>query len=443
MAALNCIAINPQWHDEFFLSFPLGLATIVSVIEQLGHNVQVVDFDADRLDDDHKIILLDRITPKPKIVLLTGMITNYRRILKLSEMVKSIIPDSIVILGGSLATTAPDSVLKKLRVDIFVVGEGETTIKLLLGSIMSKTPLRNVPGIKVKEGHNIFVTSHPSPPDITKTPRPCYELFPIGIYTDFYKNSGRSFEMYTSKGCPNSCVYCYRISGNKVRYRLVDEVVKEICLIKDKYEIDKFSFEDDNFGINKRWTHEFCEKVRNLDITFRFQVSINAFDLKMIDELQRSGLVGVSIGMESGSPVILNEMNKRIDIDKAEILFDSLRRHGIKYNATFIIGMPSEDNKTIEMTKNFILKNGFTTNYQLFFVTPYPGTKLYIDCIEKGIILNEIEYIEKLNLQDSININLTKYPLEKLTEWKEYILREVSKSNHTGSTWKDEALTQL
>lgn len=66
-----------------------------------------------------------------------------------------------------------------------------------------------------------------------------------------------------------------------------------------------------------------------------------------------------------------------------------------------------------------------------FFVTPYPGTKLYIDCIEKGIIRNEIEYIEKLKLQDSININLTKYPSEKLVEWKKYILREVSRANHT------------
>lgn len=144
-------------------------------------------------------------------------------------------------------------------------------------------------------------------------------------------------------------------------------MVKEIRLIKDTYKIDRFSFEDDNFGINKRWTHEFCEKVCNLDIKFRFQAFINSFDEKMIDELQGAGLVGVSVGMESGSPVILNEMNKRIDLDKTENLFDSLRRRGIKSNATFIIGMPSEDNMTIEMTKNFLLKNGFTTNYQLFF----------------------------------------------------------------------------
>ncbi|MCX5816455.1 MAG: cobalamin-dependent protein [Proteobacteria bacterium] len=157
ISSLNCIAINPQWHDEFFLSFPLGLATIVSIIKQLGHNVQVVDFDAERLGDDYKIKLLDRITPKSNIVLLTGMITSYGRILQLSEMVKSIIPDCIVILGGSLATTAPDSVLKKLSVDIFVIGEGDKTIELLLEAIQSETSLRNVSGIKIKEDDDIFL----------------------------------------------------------------------------------------------------------------------------------------------------------------------------------------------------------------------------------------------------------------------------------------------
>lgn len=450
MSKLNCIAINPQWHDEMFLSLPLGLATIVAIVKSEGHNVQVIDFDAKRIPDDGKIAHLSKITPKPDVLLLTGMITTYNRIYNLAKMTKLLWPDCITILGGSLATTAPDSILKKLDIDIFVIGEGDDIIKLLLEALSSKSSFENVPGVKFKNLNNIFFTRSSIPPDITKVPSPCYNAFPMHIYTDFYKKSGRCFEIYTSRGCPNKCIYCYHISGEQVRYRLVDDIISEIQFVKDNYYINRFSFEDDNFGINKKWINEFINKIRDLKIQFRFQAFVNAFDDNILDQLQEVGLIGVSTGMESGSPLILKEMNKNISLSKASKLFESLRKRNIRYNATFIIGMPGETDETIEMTKDFLIHNGFTTNYQLFFATPYPGTKLYLDALENQIIKNEITYIENLKLQDSININLTRYSDEKLIEWREYILNEVDSNsllkesrNHSGITWKNEAIKKV
>lgn len=107
---LNCIAINPQWHDEYFLSFPLGIATIVSIVKLAGHNIQVVDFDAVRYEEDRKAAVLSGVSTKADVVLLTGMITNYKRIRDLSSLIKKMYIHCIVILGGSLATTAPDSI---------------------------------------------------------------------------------------------------------------------------------------------------------------------------------------------------------------------------------------------------------------------------------------------------------------------------------------------
>lgn len=437
---LNCIAINPQWHDEYFLSFPLGIATIVSIVKLAGHNIQVVDFDAVRYEEDRKAAVLSGVSTKADVVLLTGMITNYKRIRDLSSLIKKMYIHCIVILGGSLATTAPDSILKKMDIDVFVIGEGDETIKILLETLSSKSSLRSVPGIKIKDNDNIYFTSPSLIPEIVEVPRPCYEEFPINRYVDFYKKTGQSFDIYTSKGCPSTCVYCYRISGNKVRYRAVNEVIKEILFIKESYQVNSFSFVDDNFGINKKWTYDFCDKVRDLNIRFRFQAFVNAFDENILDHLQKVGLAGVSVGMESASPLILKEMSKRINLDKAAHLFSSLRKRNIKYNATFIIGMPGENDESIEMTKEFLIHNGFTSNFQLFFITPYPGTKLYSDLITNGVIQDELEYIENLGLQDNVNINLTKYSLEKLVEWREYILGEVSPVKHAGATWKNVGL---
>jgi radical SAM superfamily enzyme YgiQ (UPF0313 family) len=199
---MKCLAINPQWYDEHFLSFPLGLSTIVSIVRNNGHDIRVVDFDAQRCGDEDKERLLSGIHPEPDVILLTGMITNYSRIKKLAAIARKVLPNSLIVLGGSLATTSPDIVLKNIDADIFVMGEGDEKIVWLFNALKAGKDIKSVPGLKIKEGGAIYTTMrHDAYPDITKTPRPAYELFPMRQYIEFLKKAGRCFEIYTSKGC--------------------------------------------------------------------------------------------------------------------------------------------------------------------------------------------------------------------------------------------------
>ena len=102
------LAINPQWNDEYFLSFPLGIATIVSIVSRAGYDVSVIDFDANRSEDPGATL---KSIPKPEIILLTGMITTYKKIQYYCDILKKIWPDVHIVLGGGLATTAPDEIL--------------------------------------------------------------------------------------------------------------------------------------------------------------------------------------------------------------------------------------------------------------------------------------------------------------------------------------------
>lgn len=440
MKILHCLAINPQWYDEYFLSFPLGLATIVAVIKREGFSVDVVDFNANRAHGDNKKEVLKNYR-EPDIVLLSGMITTFVRVRELVQIVRKLWPNSIIILGGGLASTAPDSILKKIDADIYVIGEGDEKIVEVLNAIESKSSLKEVSCIKLKNGNNIYSTNICiQPPDISKTPRPDYESFPMNIYLNFLKESGRCAEMYTSKGCPFNCAFCYRISGSEVRNRLVSSVINEIRCLKDMYALQRFSFEDDNFGVNKEWVDEFCLDIKELKIKFRFQANANILNENLLEKLQNVGLEGVSLGIESGSSFIIREMGKNINLLRAEKAIELLRRRGIKYNASFIIGSPSESYESIEMTRDFLMRNGFKNNFQLFFLTPYPGTKLYNDALVQGKIIDEISYLENLKLQDSININLTQYSDETLLEWKNYIIRGVTGLDDHGVTWKRESV---
>ncbi len=124
------------------------------------------------------------------------MITHFRNIQDLTKTIKSVWPDCIIIIGGSLPTTAPTCILEKIDADIYFIGEGDERIKTVLQYIGSKKSLKDIPGLKIKTETGIFSTKgNIYPPDIIKTPRPCYEAFPIETYIDFIKKSGRCFDM--------------------------------------------------------------------------------------------------------------------------------------------------------------------------------------------------------------------------------------------------------
>lgn len=447
MRKLKCIVINPQWYDDLFLSFPLGLATITAILKREGYDTIVIDFDAQRIRDEETEVFLQKIGMMPDVVLVGGMVSNYRRIKKIIHDVKLVWPQSIVILGGSLATTAPEQILKMLGADIFVIGEGEETIKLCLEAIAGNHSFMKIPGIKIRKYDGDVVSSGVfySSPDIEKTPPPAYEDFPMTVYMNFLNRSGRCFEIYSSKGCANQCAFCYKISGSIIRHRLVEDIIDEIKFVREKYFTSRFSFEDDNFGTNKLWLSKFCKLVKKLKIKFRFQANLNILSEFLLEQLQDAGLEGVSFGLESASKLILRQLEKNINLEHAKRIIKALDSRGIKYNATIIIGAPSETDESIETTIDFLVKNKFRDNFQIFFLTPYPGTKLYAYAVKEKYICDEVKYIENLKLQDEININLTKYPKQKLAEWRKSILKEtgsIDDASTAGATWKKEGIKQ-
>jgi len=412
------LAINPQWNDEYRLSFPLGIATIISIVSRAGYDVKVIDFDANRTETPGATL---KEVPEPEIILLTGMITTYKRIQYYCDILKKKWPDADIVVGGGLATTAPDEILQRINADIFLIGEGDEIILPLIDAILKNDNLSEVNGLKYKENGFIISTPPSNPPDITKTPSPAYDLFPMDKYIEYYIHSGRSFEMYCSKGCPYHCNYCYHLSGHKVRYRNVDDVIADIKMIKTKYGFDRVSFEDDNFTTNTKWIKEFCQKVKPLGIKFRFQASIQHLNEELLEMLKGAGLSGISMGIESGSSLILKEFNKSLQLDKVERILKWLQEQKIQYNATFIIGSFGENWESIELTKQFLIRNGFKDNYQVFFLNLYPKTAFYEYAVKKSIIRDEIDYIENLKLQNEISINLTQYSNEVLKGWYSYL----------------------
>jgi anaerobic magnesium-protoporphyrin IX monomethyl ester cyclase len=128
---MNILLINVSMRPESPLKlFPVGLGYIATAIKNAGYKFDLIDIDAHRYTDSQ----VEKMIQKEKydVVCMGCIVTGYKIIKELSKVVKKHLPNSIIIAGNSVATSIPETLLRKTMVDIAVMGEGDITIVELL-----------------------------------------------------------------------------------------------------------------------------------------------------------------------------------------------------------------------------------------------------------------------------------------------------------------------
>jgi len=130
----------------------------------------------------------------------------------------------------------------------------------------------------------------------------------------------------------------------------------------------------------------------------------------MVKTMRDSGCVLISYGFESASQRMLKSMKKYITISQTEKIVEISRKYEMPIPASFIIGMPGEDNKSCQETLDFCIRNNFPLD-SLMFATPYPGTEIFNFALRTGRInKNHIhKFVMKLGDARDFTINLTDY----------------------------------
>ena len=70
----------------------------------------------------------------------------------------------------------------------------------------------------------------------------------------------RSLDVYTSRGCPYNCIFCYNYSFNKSQYRKknINATIQEIEWLVRRYHLDSIYINDDIFFVDTERSHHFC-----------------------------------------------------------------------------------------------------------------------------------------------------------------------------------------
>jgi radical SAM superfamily enzyme YgiQ (UPF0313 family) len=99
------------------------------------------------------------------------------------------------------------------------------------------------------------------------------------------------------------------------------------------------------------------------------------------------------MGVESGSPQILEELKKGISIENAKKAFESSKKAGLKRLGYFMLGAPSESKETIKQTEQLIREIN-ADGISLTILTPYPGCDLYLGAKEKGLVKDDMDWAQ-------------------------------------------------
>lgn len=176
-------------------------------------------------------------------------------------------------------------------------------------------------------------------------------------WTLFEKDINNSLAIRTSISCPFSCKFC-GFPQHAGKYQCVDinTVEKELNAVEKIGKVTSLNFIDDTLNVPPDRFKEMLHMMIKNKYKFRWNSHYRCqfADEETVALMKESGCEGVFLGVESGDPGILKNMNKAATIDKYRTGIELLKKYGIVTYASFIIGFPGENDNSVQNTINFI-----------------------------------------------------------------------------------------
>ncbi len=380
--------INPPYpphvhsHPPFV---PLGLAYLAAVAEKEGHEISVIDCQAEHLTYD---LFRARITQQaPEAVGVTATTLLYKSAMTLIDIAKEAHPNAVTMLGGSHGTFWDENALKEYpSLDIVVRREGEATFIELLEKLQHNEALTDVLGITYRQKDGAIRRNQDRPliHDLDALPFPAHHLMPL----ESLRRMGKILiPLMSSRGCVFWCDFCstVRMFGRGYRWRSAKNVVDEMQLVHDQYGVDQVTFYDDAFSVDRNRVLKICEELhaRKLDMIWDCGTRVDMVDRELLQTMKDAGCIAVWMGVESGSEEILGAMHKKIKLDQTLDSFKTAQQVGLMTIANVVLGFPGETEETAKATINFVKKVN-PDDVGFYVATPYPGTPMYEQVVKNG-----------------------------------------------------------
>ncbi|MBI4778773.1 B12-binding domain-containing radical SAM protein [Candidatus Desantisbacteria bacterium] len=392
------------------ISNNLGLGYIGAYLIRHGHFVEIIDSlsegnqNAVRVSTKYQKVyriglgydeIVSRISSGTDMIGITAPFINHTQIIReLSLKIKARYPNIPLVLGGAYPSTMPEHALSQC-IDFVVIGEGEIPMLELASGVAAK----KIDGLYYQGKEQI--TTARVIENLDNIPFPARHLLPVEkhLYTDTLgrRSRKRSLEVLTSRGCPFKCTFCatHPVFGYKWLARFAENIILEIKQLIAAYSVEHINFIDDNISLDSGRMDSLLDQLirENLGITWSAVsgLRISTLNKEILEKIKASGGIRINLAIESGDRVILDAMNKGLDIEKIKEIVGICGKLGLNPRGYLMVGYPGETPESFLRSVRFCeeLKTAGMKTFILSIAQPYPKTPLWEMCREQGYLVRD------------------------------------------------------
>jgi radical SAM superfamily enzyme YgiQ (UPF0313 family) len=420
---MKILLIQPPVRDFYQTTIrmqPIGLAYLAASLKSHGHEVEILDCQTER----RKSILIppelsylkdfypfnDRSPfklytgyyhfgmgweeikkkiedSKADVFGISSSFTPYHgEALEIARIIKEWDPKKTVVMGGAHVSCDPEGVLKSPFIDYVILGEGEIRFSLLLEQVEkgNQEKIGEIDGVGYQADGPIRINPLKTfIQDLDSLPNPARELLDLDRYRIKKK---RSTMIITSRGCPHECAYCstHLVMGSLFRKRSPEAIINEMTECRERYGIQIFDIEDDNFTFDKERAKRLMKLIaetfgeQTIELTAMNGISFASLDGEILRLMKKVGFDTINLSYVSIAPFTKRRMERpRASFDFNEIL-EGASRVGLNVIAYAIFGMPGQTIEEMADTLIFLMGKRVLIGPSIYY--PTPGTPLFEKC---------------------------------------------------------------
>jgi Fe-S oxidoreductase len=376
---MKILLIAPPVFDFYFTTHrmePLGLEYIKAALENAGHSVTLYDSTASgkvktvstppefaylskfygedvspfslhsgykRLGDSF-FRIVDFIKENNfDLIALSSLFSPYHPdVENLAAEIKKVTKTPLSI-GGTAVNAQKKKIAGTTNADFLNCGNGAVTLPILVDALAGKTSFGEVPGLIYRKNGEIFM-NEPS-----FEPAWCNGLIPKRENLRYFRKK-KIAKIVFSSGCRNRCAFCSIHRDNKLAYREISHIKKELeYLLSIGAEV--VDIEDDDIFSNRDYASQIFEILEEMHEKGLSYTAMNGMTVRNIipfaAKLSKTGFIKLDLSLVSAEKSVADNLH---------------RPHGI-----------AEIEKVIELAEG-------KTEIEVFLIPGLPGTEVKDTC---------------------------------------------------------------
>ncbi|HUT34323.1 MAG TPA: radical SAM protein [Planctomycetota bacterium] len=357
---------------------PAGLISLAGVLRRRGHDVRIVqvtshvvaqdendvplvcdelaaalrEFEPDVIGISTRNVSAGRVPANPFRLVQYHSAFYDGRVVRACRRVSG----APVVMGGTGFSIEPGLCWAVAQPDFGLIGEAEETLPALIEAAAAGRPTDGIQGLVTsRETIGAACRAPGRVADLaTAGPGACDAV--QGLHEHYY-TAGGLLPIQTKRGCAMECIYCPApfLEGHRYRFRPLEHVMEEVRAYRQVWGVRHFFFADPTFNHPVDHAMALCEAILSagLGIEWYGEVTPACLPDHLAALMARAGCIGVTLGLDSCSEATLASYRKPFGMAEVREAIAVLRRHGIPFDTSLIVGGPGETLETFAETMAF------------------------------------------------------------------------------------------